>query len=271
MHLFQRNISMLPGICGRLFVAGALFCAGFAGAEPQGTAPSMVLVRGGTFQMGGTSGNEHPIHTVTIGDFLLASHEVTQAEWEALMGSNPSFKHGARRPVDQISWEDAIAYCNARSQAEGLRPCYSEANGRILCDWSAEGYRLPTEAEWEYAARGGALAARQTRYSGSDDVESVAWIGRNWGEASADVGTKAPNALGLYDMSGNAYEFVWDWGAPYPAEPQVNPHGPANGRCHVLRGGSWAYGSERATVSARYDERTPGCAGFRVARNAPAK
>lgn len=148
----------------------------------------------------------------SISSFYMCRHEVTQEEYQAIMGTNPSYFKGTKRPVEQVSWYDAVAYCNKLSRAKGLTPCYSgsEASG-YSCNFNANGYRLPTEAEWEYAAREGKYHSSYT-YSGSNDIASVAWYWDNSGMSTHDVMTKAPNRLGLYDMSGNVKEWCWDIG-----------------------------------------------------------
>ena len=216
-----------------------------------------IYVEGGSFQMGSTEGyaHEEPVHTVRVGDFYIGKYEVTQAEWEEVMGSNPSYFKGTNRPVEQVSWYDAVEYCNKRSQREGLTPVYRINGESVTADWNADGYRLPTEAEWEYAARGG-NESKGYKYAGSDNVDQVGWYWRNSGDTRLDrdwdidkiianngrtqpVGGKSPNELGLYDMSGNVWEWCWDWKGSYSSGSQTNPKGPGSGRYRVDRGGSW--------------------------------
>ncbi|MDR2870871.1 MAG: formylglycine-generating enzyme family protein [Deferribacteraceae bacterium] len=212
-------------------------CAGKSGVNevPMG----MVYVEGGTFTMGDNNGeydDEAPEHQVTVSSFYMSIYEVTQAEWTAIMGNNPSYFEGDNLPVDQVSWYAALEYCNRRSIAEGLTPVY-DVEGETA-DWSANGYRLPTEAEWEYIAKGGNKNANYT-YSGSDDIDAIGWYDDGDSEGTHPVGMKAPNDLGLYDVSGNVWEWVWDWDADYTAEDQTNPKGPDSGEYRMLRGGSW--------------------------------
>ncbi len=242
--------------------------------------------------MGSNDGDEKPVHQVRISSFYIGKYEVTQKEWREMMGSSPSYFKGDDRPVENVSWYDVIEYCNQRSLKEGLTPCYTidksrkDPNNTISSDnlkwsvsvnWLVNGYRLPTEAEWEYAARGG-NKSKGFKYSGSYDLGTVAWYDENSyakGENHPDygthiVGTKAPNELGIYDMSGNVYEWCWDWyDFGYDARGQSSdPTGPKSGRGRVLRGGSIVDGGWR--VDNRYGS-DPDCSnnpyfGVRVVR-----
>jgi formylglycine-generating enzyme len=184
----------------------------------------MVWVKGGTFQMGDGNGesNEKPVHSVSLNDFYMGKTEVTQAQWQAIMGSNPSsFKNCDQCPVERISWDDAQEFIKKLNTKTGKT------------------YGLPTEAEWEYAARGG---GKQTyTYAGSYTVDEVAWYDSNAGSKTHPVGQKKANELGLYDMSGNVWEWCQDWHAAdyYAKSPSSNPTGPATGSGRVIRGGSW--------------------------------
>jgi sulfatase modifying factor 1 len=208
------------------------------GKEPEG----MVFVKGGVFKMGSNEANagQRPAHPVTVSNFYIGKFEVTQEEWKAVMGNNPSFFKGAWNPVHSINWYAAIGYCNRRSRIEGLTPCYTGKDKNITCDFKADGYRLPTEAEWEYAARGG-LKSRNYKYSGSNDPNEVAWYGENAGGKAHPVGMKKANELGIYDMSGNVWEWCWDWYDFYYYEhsPAKNPKGPAAALHRIKRGGDW--------------------------------
>jgi formylglycine-generating enzyme required for sulfatase activity len=209
--------------------------------NPQPAPANMVFVEGGTFQMGSTNGQdgENPMHTVTVKSFYMGKYEVTQKEWAAVMGSNPSNFKGDNLPVEQVSWNDAIEYCNKLSLKEGLTPAYRGSGNAVTCDFNASGYRLPTEAEWEYAAKEGNKDYISYEYSGGNGVDGVAWYGGNSGRTSHPVGTKQANSLGLYDMSGNVWEWCWDWFGNYSSGSQTNPTGAFSGTRRVFRGGSW--------------------------------
>ncbi len=199
----------------------------------------MVFVQGGTFQMGSNSGDsdEKPVHSVTVSDFYIGKYEVTQTEWKEVMGNNPSFRKGDNFPVEKVSWYDAVEFCNKKSRAKGLTPCYTGSGKNITCNFNANGYRLPTEAEWEYAARGGNKSKGYT-YSGSNTIGNVAWYNNNSGITTHPVGKKHPNELGIYDMSGNVFEWCWDWKGSYGSSSQTNPTGASDGSRRVRRGGS---------------------------------
>ena len=184
----------------------------------------MITVQGGTFNMGSTViSNEQPVHSVTLNTFKIAKYEITQKLWEAVMGTNPSrFKGDENRPVEWVNFNDVQQFITKLNQLTG------------------KNYRLPTEAEWEYAARGGNQSLGYT-YAGSDDINEVAWYDRNSGKTTHPVGTKAPNELGIYDMSGNVMEWCNDWysNTYYSVSPSTNPQGPSSGTARILRGGSW--------------------------------
>ena len=200
----------------------------------------VVFVEGGTYTMGATAeqgsdaeSDEKPTHQVTVSSFYMGKYEVTQAQWEEIMGYNPSFFKGSNLPVECVSYYDAELFCCKLSSLTGRT------------------YRLPTEAEWEYAARGG-NQSRGYKYSGSNDVNSVAWYKGNSGETTHAVGTKQANELGLYDMSGNVWEWCSDWIGDYSTLSQTNPQGPGSGDYRVLRGGSWLYNASHCRVSNRF-------------------
>lgn len=203
---------------------------------------SMTYVEGGSFQMGYASGDsdESPVHTVRVGSFYIGTFEVTQDIYEKIMGSNPSNWKGARRPVERVSWYEAVAFCNALSRREGREEAYTINGKNVSCDWESTGYRLPTEAEWEYAARGGVESLGYS-YAGSNIVNDVAWSRGNSGGYTHEVGGKAANELGLYDLSGNVREWCWDvYGSTYYSRSLTgNPTGPTSGSSRVLRGGGW--------------------------------
>ena len=204
---------------------------------------NMVFVQGGTFQMGSTNGDsdEKPVHTVTVSDFYIGKYEVTQKEWKDIMGNNPSSFKGDNLPVEKVIWYDAVEFCNKKSEKEGLQKCYSGKKKKIKCNFNANGYRLPTEAEWEYAARGG-NKSNGYKYAGGNKIKDVAWYDNNSGSKTNTVGTKQPNELGIYDMSGNVWEWCNDWydGNYYSNSPKNNPQGPTTGSYRVLRGGGWS-------------------------------
>ena len=169
-------------------------------------------------------------------DYYIEQTEVTQALWKAVMDNNPSTMEGDNLPVNNVLWKDADTFTKQLSQLTGYT------------------FNLPTEAEWEYAARGG-KESKGYLYAGSDDVNEVAWYSANSGNKTHDVGTKKPNELGIYDMSGNAWEWCSDWLAPYPAEAQVDPTGPATGEYHVYRGGGWYIGASTCRCTHRRQTR----------------
>ena len=253
-------------------------------------AKEMVQVSAGDFMMGALEddnqahGTEYPRHRVTLTrDFLIGKYAVTQALWESVMWSNPSTFTGANRPVECVSWFDVVDFCNKLSELEGLEPAYT-INGRdVTCNWSAKGYRLPTEAEWEYSARGG----QYHKYAGSDNVDEVAWYDDNSRSETHPVGQKKPNGFGLYDMSGNVLEWVWDWYGAYSTETSTsvsvdflkstennldsveNPTGNPTGSYRVVRGGGWIYYPSYARSSYRETFGPPGQLnnlGFRICR-----
>jgi formylglycine-generating enzyme required for sulfatase activity len=232
-----------------------------------------VFVESGSFTMGSSDGDsdERPTHNVYGSSFRMCKHEVTQADYEAVMGTNPSTFKGENRPVEFVSWYDAIEFCNKLSERQGLKPCYKKNGSSYICDWTSNGYRLPTEAEWEYAARGG-NKTKGYKCSGSDNANIVAWYYGNSGSTTHDVMTKQANELGLYDMSGNVWEWCWDWysNSYYNNSPSDNPHGASLGSYRVFRGGSWDDDASFCRVANRYYN-SPVIAGvflgFRVVRS----
>ena len=212
----------------------------FAAQEQQN---GMVHVNGGSFVMGssdsefGYSSREGPQHQVTASPFLIGKYPVTQAEYQEMMGVNPSEFKGANLPVEQVSWFDAVEYCNRLSLREGLTPAYTINGNNVRWNREANGYRLPTEAEWEYACRAG---TDTPFYSGSL-VDNAGWHSGNSGGQTRPVGEKEPNSWGLYDMHGNVLEWCWDWLGDYSGEAQTDPQGPSAGTRRVYRGGSWRF------------------------------
>ncbi len=212
---------------------------------------TMVAVEGGTFSMGSNDGydNQKPIHQVTLDSYCIGQTEVTQALWQAVMDSNPSYFKGTSNPVEKVSYNDCIDFVNKLNT--------------LLKDQLPQGrkFRLPTEAEWEFAARGG-NKSKGCKYSGSNSISTVAWYDGNSGRKTHPVKQKAGNELGLYDMSGNVWEWCSDWYGYdyYSSSPQNNPKGPGNGSNRVLRGGSW-YCDE---LNSRSANRNNGGPGYRI-------
>ena len=198
----------------------------------------MVLVKGGTFTMGATKEqgggcdkDEIP-HEVTLNSFYIGKYEVTQRLWESVIGNSPSIHKGAEYPVENVSWNDCHMFISKLNEKSGRN------------------FRLPTEAEWEYAAKGGQLS-KHYKYAGGNNINDVAWCDDNSGSMPHPVGTKLANELGIHDMSGNVWEWCQDLYGPYGKVPCSNPHGPANGTEHIFRGGSWDYYARFCRVSFR--------------------
>lgn len=233
---------------------------------------NLIFVQGGTFQMGSNEyDNEKPIHSVTVSDFYIGKTEVTQKEWKEVMGSNPSNWKGDNLPVEKVSWYDAVEFCNKKSDKEGLTRCYTGSGKNTKCNFSANGYRLPTEAEWEYASSGGSRTARY-KYSGSNNINDVAWYSSNSNSKTHSVGTKQANELGIYDMSGNVWEWCNDWYHKnyYSKSPTSDPKGADSGSSRVLRGGSWNYYDFYCPTAYRFNFYPDNCYyynGFRISRN----
>lgn len=289
-------------------------------------APRMVLVRGGSFEMGDLFGDgdllwdgdsdENPLHTVTLSDFYIGKTEVTLCEFRAFVEAT-GYKTDAEKcgkswvvknsdgkekagvnwrhdeegktrnaenyPVLHVSWNDAVAYCNWLSERQGLRKVYSVNGDKVKADWSAEGYRLPTEAEWEYAARSG---GKIEKFAGFSDEKQLYRHGnycdiscdfnlkiqkQNDGfRCSAPVGRFEPNGLGLHDMTGNVWEWCWDWYSGYSPEAQKDPHGPDSGTSRVGRGGGWLsvpWDCRAAIRSSSTPTRSNESRGFRLVRS----
>ena len=235
--------------------------------------PTIVSIPEGSFQMGSTVfANEQPVHTVTLSSFDIGMYEITQGQYEAITGNNPSHYNGDdTMPVEMISWHNAVEFCNLLSTDQDLEPCYNLTTW--TCDFSKNGYRLPTEAEWEYACR----AETTTHYYNGDnesDLADVGWYNVNSGSTTNPVGQLEANAWGLYDMHGNVGEYCNDWfdSVYYSYSPEMNPVGPKSGTTRTGRGGSWA---ESATDlrSANRNNPNPSTGystwGFRVVRGIP--
>jgi formylglycine-generating enzyme required for sulfatase activity len=232
----------------------------------------LVLIPAGFFEMGSRYGRdeEKPAHKVWIDSFLMDRHEVSQADYEAHgkieAFPNPSHFQAADLPVEQVTWPQAARYCNARSRREGLQPCYNEDTG--ACDFAANGYRLPTEAEWEYACRAGT----DSDYSFGGEARQLgdfAWFADNSVKKTHPVGRKKPNPWGLFDIHGNVAEWCQDVYDPgyFKSSPEKNPRGPDDGKEYVLRGGSWKSPADALRSASRIGE-NPGFSDACLARDA---
>jgi formylglycine-generating enzyme required for sulfatase activity len=246
----ERSSEMRIILFGVLLIA----LAGTAYAEPN---IDMVFVKGGCYQMGDTFGDgdatEKPVHNVCVSDFYIGKYVVTQNQWQAVMGNNPSdFKQcGGNCPVETVSWEDAQEFI------------------RQLNSQTGRNYRLPYEAEWEYAARSGGKQEQWAGTSDMDELGAYAWFVDNSGKTTHPVGTRRPNGLGLYDMTGNVWEWCKDWydAEYYKKSPEKNPRGALSGSNRVIRGGSWHFtaGDARAAARDYYDPSYRGSnRGFRL-------
>ena len=206
----------------------------------NGVSFKMKRVAGGTFEMGATieqwseaNYDESPVHLVTLSSFWIGETEVTQGLWQAVMGSNPSYFTGnSQLPVEYVTWNDCQTFITKLNQLTG------------------KSFRLPTEAEWEFAARGG-NSSRGYKYAGSNTIDEVAWYKDNSSGKTQPVATKFPNELGLYDMSGNALEWCQDWHGDYSSSAQTDPIGPSSGTYRVCRGGGWDVDARLCRVSRR--------------------
>lgn len=256
---------------GKLFISYLTAIMVVVSAGAQKMPDDFVFVKGGAFK--NTNSNYYGKH-VTLSSFYICKHEVTQKEWTEVMGSNPSKFKGANLPVEMVNWYDCVEYCNKRSLKEGLKPYYNinknkkDPNNKpdpnfgdldkikwtVTINAGANGYRLPTEAEWEYAADGGQKSKNYT-YSGGTNVNDVAWYWRNCGDTNLTgfwswsrieqnhdetkpVGSKQPDELGLYDMSGNVREWCWDWYGDLESNV-TDPQGSPSGYARVWKGGGW--------------------------------
>ena len=243
---------------------------------PTESKVEMVLIPGGRFTMGDKDEVDAPPHEIVVSPFYMDKYLVTQEQYQRFVGDNPARWKGPKNPIEQVRWSDAVKFCNARSLAEGLQPCYDLKTWQ--CDFAANGYRLPTEAEWEYACRAGT----QTAYFFGNDASKLAdyaWFDKNSGGHPQPVGLKRPNPWGLYDMIGNVWQWCNDFYKVdyYQESPKENPLGPAAGETRVVRGGAWKFSAQNCRSGYRYYE-NPGYVdvcfgydiyGFRCVRNAP--
>jgi formylglycine-generating enzyme required for sulfatase activity len=240
-----------------------------------------VKINSGTFAMGSPEDeaerdDDEALHQVTVSSFYMGKYEVTRREWREMMGNNPGYFKGDNLPVELISWYDAVEYCNTRSLCEELTPAYRINGADVSWNRNAGGYRLPTEAEWEYACRAGTtgpfntgnnITADQANYNGnypySNNPRGV------YRKSAVEAGSFAPNPWGLYNMHGNVWEWCWDWYGSYGSGSLTDPAGLSAGNFRVLRGGSWSSDGGRLRSAYRYGT-TPnrgGDAGFRLVRS----
>jgi formylglycine-generating enzyme required for sulfatase activity len=262
--------------------------------QKKGGKDGFLLVEGGSVSLGSEKGesDEKPVHTAILASFWISPWEVTLSEYDQFCEASGRPKVDdrgwgrGRQPALGVTWYDAVEYCNWRSTKEGLTPCYTidrkkkdpDNTGRsdktkwtVTCDFTASGYRLPTEAEWEYAARGGS-GAKPTLVSGGDKPALFAWYKENSAAQAQPVGKKKPNTLGLYDMSGNVLEWCWDWYSDsyYKKPEKTNPKGPVKGEQRIVRGGCWDSSGEQWLSASVRDSFNPGSAaatiGFRLVR-----
>jgi len=281
IYMYNGDMKKIRLVTALIIVAAVNLQAVFA----QQVENAMIRIQGGTFLMGSPENelgrhmtDESPQHRVTVSSFFISRYPITQAEYQEIMGVNPSqHRNLPNNPVEFVSWNMAIDYCNRRSIAEGLVPVYTVEGTAVTWDRSANGYRLPTEAEWEYACRAGT----QTPYNIGDNMDDAGWHRGNSVTIVNDyrsrhtfpVGQKRPNAWGLYDMHGNVLEWCWDWFAPYTPEPKVDPIGPSSSPrgARVYRGGNFDFQDNWCRSAYRFGNRPTFrmfYTGFRVVRNA---
>jgi formylglycine-generating enzyme required for sulfatase activity len=235
----------------------------------------MVLLKSGAFMMGDEDEVDAQPHQVSVSAFYMDKYLVTQKEYQRVMGKNPARWQGSANPIEQVRWSDAVRYCNKRSELAGLEPCYDLEKWQ--CDFSKNGFRLPTEAEWEYACRAGTKTAY---FFGNDagQLGKYAWFEDNSGGKPHPVGQKQANPWGIYDICGNVWEWCNDYYQVdyYQQSPSVDPRGPEQGESKVVRGGAWKFSAESCRSAYRYNE-NPGYTdvcfgydiyGFRCVRNA---
>jgi formylglycine-generating enzyme len=268
-----------------LVLSFLLSCSSDKNTNPNTTRINIdsVLIPAGTFQMGNTGAfagleDEKTTHQVTLTkSFYMGKYEVIQAQWKAIVGTDSSHFIGDSLPVEEVNFFDIVNFCNKLSDNNGFTKCYTINGTEVTCNWNANGWRLPTEAEWEYACKAGTtkdIYSGNITNSGCEPIDSnlglIAWYCGNAGEKTHPVGQKQPNSFGLYDMSGNVYEWCWDWYGDYSNNPVTDPKGPDTGTMRVLRGSSWEHEANVCRSSSRHNhELTHRCekAGFRIVRN----
>ncbi len=293
----MKGMYKVMGIISMVMVIGLLMMGCGKKSIESPNVGTLLPIPAGTFTMGSPETEPDRLdnetqHSVTLSAFYMGKCEVTQEQYEAVMGNNPSYfddnpatgEIQGKRPVEGVSWYDAIVFCNRLSMMEKLEPVYSiggktapEAWGAVptspddtwddvVCNWNADGYRLPTESEWEYACRAGATTA----YSTGDTIsDNTGWYKTNSNRRTHEVGKKSANAYGLYDMHGNVWEWCWDWYGSYGDAARTNPMGASSGSDRVGRGGSW-YDSAQNMRSASRNYGAPSgrniSLGFRLVR-----
>ncbi len=259
------------------YLSVLFFIFNYSFAQDKG--PEMVLVEGGDFYMGNdysANSDERPEHKVTLNSFFMSKYEVTVGDYALFcrVTGHKLPEGNARSPINNLTWEDAVMYCNWLSRASRLDKCYKlkrDSNSFIATYIEgSNGYRLPTEAEWEYAAKGG-IKSKDYAFSGSHDLNEVAWSINNAGNTAHEVGQKKPNELGIYDMTGNAMEWCYDYydAKFYENSPEDNPTGPETGVTKVCRGGNFMCRPDVLRNSRRFNleqDQEEGLAGIRLVK-----
>ncbi len=235
---------------------------------------AMVFVKGDSAVMGSMSPDadpdEFPLRQLNLKSFYISKFEITQRQWRMIFETNPSRFKDDDHPVENVSFYDAVEYCNQKSILDGLQPCYEIRDNEFFWNFDANGYRLPTEAEWEFAAKSGKRYVDEP-YSGSNDPDQIGWYNLNSNAATNPAGSLNPNQLGIHDLSGNVYEWVWNWYARYSISTREFYSGPDTGTDKVIRGGSWYHDKHEMRITARNYAKPfikTNYIGFRVVRNA---